>query len=79
MGCCAVNKSNSAAYNGAVYTKRRSVLGYKKPIRAAPLATQCPITRPKRHIQPERYMPLGLKFEKNDENGLTKNNCYDTI
>jgi hypothetical protein len=28
-------------------------------------ASHCPITRPKRHIQPERYVPFFLKFFEN--------------
>jgi hypothetical protein len=36
---------------------------------AGVVATQRPITRPKRHIQPERYMPFFLKFlDKFEEN-----------
>jgi hypothetical protein len=32
---------------------------------AGVIATQCPITRPKRRIQPVRYMPFALKLVEN--------------
>jgi hypothetical protein len=52
------------------------ILGYEKPqsalsafvrffsatFGAGVIATQCPITRPKRHIQPERNAPFSLNF-----------------
>jgi hypothetical protein len=40
--------------------------GFTEPTFGAGVnATHCPIARPKRHIQPERYMQYGLNiFEK---------------
>jgi hypothetical protein len=41
----------------------RPLCGFTPPTFGAGVnATHCPIARPKRHIQPERYVPLCLKL-----------------
>jgi hypothetical protein len=39
------------------------------------IATQCPVTRPKRQIQPERYAPLYFEFF----GGFIKNDLTNKI
>jgi hypothetical protein len=59
-----------AAYGGLAYEKPQSALRpfvrfFSGTFGAGVNATHCPITRPKRRIQPGRYMQFCLKFSVN--------------